>query len=108
VCFVSTEETATFFAAAATGVARCSAVDCCRVVFWFFLVDYLAFAVGWLDCEYRVGCSVGSLEGVDDADSVADGLSLRTLARVGLATGSAQFLLWTDGSLGRLVAADLT
>jgi hypothetical protein len=108
VCLVSAEETASFFAAAAAGVAGCSAVDRCRVIVSFFLVNYLALAVGLLNCEDGVGGSVGTLEGIDDADSVADGLSLRTFVRVGLATGCAhQFLLWAGSSLDRLVSANL-
>jgi hypothetical protein len=83
------EETAAFFAATAAGMTGGAAVDGGRVV-----VDFFFGALVGLDREDGVGSTV-ALEGVDDADAVADGLSIGAFARMRGAT----LLLWTDGLL---------
>lgn len=87
------EEAAALFAASAAGVAGGTAVDGGRLV-----VDFFAGGLGlvWLDGEDGIGAAV-AFEGVDDADAVANGLSLGTLASVGVA--ASRILLRADGAL---------
>lgn len=91
VCLIAAEEAAALLASAAAGVAGCAAVDRGRVVVEVFVLfsRYLALAVGLLDGEDGVGGAVGSLEGVDYADPVTNGLSVGSLAGVGIAPGCA-------------------
>ena len=91
VCLVAAEEAAALLASATAGVAGRAAVDRGRVVVKVFVLfsRYLALAVGLLDSEDGVGGAVGSLEGVDYADPVTNGLSVGALAGVGIASGCA-------------------
>lgn len=90
------EEAAASLASAAAGVAGCAAVNRSRVVveIFVFFTHYLAFAVGLLDGEDGVGGAVGSLEGVDYADPLTDGLPVGALARVGIVSGCAVEVLF--------------
>lgn len=104
VCLVAAEEAAAPLASATAGVASRATVDRRRVVVDVFVLftHNLALAVGLLDCENGVRGAVGSLEGVDYADPVTDGLSVRALARVGIASRCAVLVLFrTDDSLDR-------
>lgn len=104
VCLIAAKEAATLLTSAAAGVAGSAAVDRGRVVVDVFVLftNYLALAVGLLDCEDGVGGAVGSLEGVDYADPVTDRLPVGAFARVGIAPGCAVLVLFrADNSLDR-------